>query len=61
MKRYRSRKRAGGFKQVQVWTADRQSPAFRRELRKQARRIAASESEREVLDFIESVSDWTEK
>lgn len=61
MKRYRSRKRAAGLKQVQIWAYDRQSPAFLRELRRQARRIAASEGEKEVLDFIEAVADWPDK
>ncbi len=61
MKRYRTRKRAAGLKQVQTWAQDRQSPTFRRELRRQARLIAASESEKEVLDFIETVADWPDK
>ncbi len=61
MKRYRTRKRAAGLRQVQTWALDRQSPIFRRELRRQARRIAASEGEKEVLDFAEAVADWPDK
>jgi len=61
MKRYRARKRAAGLKQIQVWVHDRQSPTFRRGLRRQARRIAASEGEKEALDFMETVADWPDR
>ena len=61
MKKYRARKRAAGLKPIQLWAYDTKSPAFQRELRRQARRIAASESEKEVLDFVEAIADWPDK
>jgi hypothetical protein len=61
MKRYRARKQAAGFRQVQIWLPDTHSAAFRRELRRQARRIAASESEKETLAFMEAVADWPDR
>lgn len=59
--RYRARKRAAGLRLVQIWVYDTTRPAFRRELRRQALRIAASEREAESGDFVEAVADWPDR
>ncbi|MEN8734735.1 MAG: antitoxin MazE-like protein [Lentimonas sp.] len=57
MKDYRARMRAKGFKQVQMWVYDTESPAFERKLRKQVDSLDSND-EQEALDFIEQVADW---
>ena len=58
---YRARRRHEGFRLVQMWLPDQRSPAFRKEALRQSRRINASKSEKQPLDFIEAAADWSER
>lgn len=46
---YRERMRAKGLRPYQVWLPDRESPAFREELRREAQLVARSEGERRYV------------
>lgn len=56
----RNQRRANGMRPVQIWVPDTRKPEFAEECRRQARNIAAHAAhEREVMDWVESVSDVT--
>jgi len=57
MRRYRRKMRVAGLRRVQVWVPDVKMPGFVEEARAQSLRVSARKSEREALDFIESVVD----
>lgn len=61
MQRYRDRLRAAGLRPVQLWVPDTRSPAFVKEFRRQARRVAAHEatpsSERRAIDALLEAQD----
>lgn len=56
-KAYRERKRAAGLKQVRLWTLDSDAPGFRERVMAEGRRLAALESERSALIFLEALGD----
>jgi len=60
MKKYRAKMRAKGLRQVQMWVYDMRNPKFIKELERQSRLVSKRKSEKEALDFIESVMDWSE-
>lgn len=57
-KRYRDRLRSQGLRPVQIWVPDTKASGFAEECRRQARRLNATDDERDVQDFIEDVADW---
>ncbi len=60
MRNYRSRLRSQGLRPVQIWVPDQRTPGFRDELRQQIQLLNQAD-EREALDFIEQVADWSEE
>jgi len=57
MRRYRRKMRIAGLRPVQVWVPDVKAPGFVEEARQQSLRVSVKASERDALDFIESVVD----
>ena len=57
MKDYRARMRAKGFKQIQFWAYDTESPVFKKKLRKQIDSLDTN-AEQDALEFIAQVADW---
>lgn len=54
MQRYRKRLRAAGLRPIQIWVPDVRSPAIRKEIRAQSRRVAKHASEAEALAFLDA-------
>lgn len=60
--RYREKMRSMGFRPIQIWVPDTRSPKFAQECRRQSLIAAQHESEREAVDFVESIQNtdgWT--
>jgi hypothetical protein len=57
---YRSRKRAAGFKSVQLWVPDPKSPGFADECRRQSRLVAHDPEEIRDLELLTEIADWGE-
>ena len=57
MQDYRKRMRDAGLRPVQIWVPDVRSKRFAEEARRQSLLVSKTDSEREVLDFIEAVAD----
>jgi hypothetical protein len=57
MRRYRRKMRGAGLHPVQIWVPDAAAPGFIEEARAQSLRVSIKESERDALDFIESLVD----
>jgi hypothetical protein len=55
MRTYRTRMRAKGLRQVQIWVPDTRTPEFIAEAKRQSRLAARSESEHDELSFWEAV------
>jgi len=54
----RHQRRVNGMRPVQLWVPDTRRPEFVEECRRQARNVAAhTTQEREVMAWVESVSD----
>lgn len=60
VREHRERLRAQGLRPIQIWVPDVRVPGFAEEMRRQSLAIAASERDREDMDFVESVSILTE-
>jgi hypothetical protein len=58
--RYRASQKQRGMKLVRLWVPDPKAPGFRRQARRQALLLHGAQEEREALDFIESVADFSE-
>lgn len=58
---HRARLRAQGLRPIQIWVPDVRSPAFKAEARRQSRLVAALPGEKDTMDFIESITDWSER
>lgn len=56
VREHRERLRAQGLRPIQIWVPDVQVPGYAEEIRRQCLAIAASERDREDMDFVESVS-----
>jgi hypothetical protein len=57
MRRYRNKMRVAGLRPMQAWVPDVKAPGFMEEARAQSLRVSVHASERNALDFIESVAD----
>jgi len=63
VKAHRDGLRASGLRPLQIWVPDTRRPGFAEECARQSKIVRDHPSEREVLDWIESVADttgWTE-
>lgn len=60
VREHRERLRAQGLRPIQIWVPDIRVPGYAEEIRRQCLAIAASERDREDMDFVESVSILTE-
>lgn len=60
MQRYRAKMRAQGLRPVQIWVPDTRAPGFAEELRRQCALLRDDPEEQEILDFIESIADFTD-
>lgn len=58
---YRERKRREGLRLVQMWLPDQKSPEFLKEAARQSRLIRESPGEKETMDFIEAITDWSDR
>ncbi|WP_050056016.1 antitoxin MazE family protein [Pseudarthrobacter siccitolerans] len=59
--RHRLAMRERGFRQIQMWVPDARTEEFKREARRQALAVAASDRATDDQDFIEQISeDWPE-
>ena len=58
-RRYRGKLTMQGLRPVQLWVPDTRAAGFRQECRRQARRINESAGEKDALQFIEEVADWS--
>lgn len=56
-RRYREKLRRSGLRQVQIWVPDTRDAEFAAECRRQSTLLRDDPQEREVLDWIEAVSD----
>ena len=50
---YRANLRRQGLKPVQMWVFDTKAPGFKEEMVRQAKIIAASDGEKEILEWTE--------
>ncbi|MCA1941004.1 MAG: antitoxin MazE family protein [Caenispirillum bisanense] len=50
--------RRQGLRPVTWWLPDTTSPEFKAEAERQARKLAGSTDEDDVMDFVESHRDW---
>ncbi len=58
----RERMRAMGLRRISIWVPDVTSPSIREEARRQSLLASQSPEDREILNFVEAVadfSDWT--
>lgn len=60
MKDYRTRLRQQGLRPVQIWVPDQRAPRFMKELERQVKNLSPQD-EKETLDFLEQVGDWSEE
>jgi hypothetical protein len=56
--RYRAAKKAAGLKEVRLWVYDTANPEFRARLQRDMEAVRKSESEAEVMAFVEALVDW---
>ena len=54
---YRARLRAQGFRPIQIWVPDVDSPEFKAEAHRESLLIASSPEEAEDQAFIDAISD----
>lgn len=59
VQKHRSELRAAGFRPVQIWVPDTRREAFKEECRKQSLSLKNDPQERDILDFIDSVQDFS--
>lgn len=55
---WRARMRAKGLRPVTLWVPDTRTDTFREQAAREARAVAASEEEADVMAFLESVTEW---
>lgn len=58
MATYRQKLRRAGLRPIQIWVPDTRAPGFAEEIARQSRVLAASEGDKEVLDWMEDNIDW---
>jgi hypothetical protein len=59
-RRYRSRLKARGLRQIQLWVPDTTRPEFPSLIERQLRRVQGTEEDRESLELIDAVADWSD-
>ncbi|HID01017.1 MAG TPA: DUF3018 family protein [Piscirickettsiaceae bacterium] len=59
VRRYREKMRKAGYRQVQIWVPDTRNPAFIEACRQQARSLKADTVERETLEWMAQVQDYS--
>ena len=59
-RRYRTRLKARGLRQIQLWVPDTTSPDFHSRIEQQVKLIESTRDDRESLDYIEEVADWSD-
>jgi hypothetical protein len=59
-RRYRTRLKARGLRQIQLWVPDTTSPDFQSQIDHQTKLTESTREDQESLDFIEDVADWTD-
>ncbi|EPC03564.1 hypothetical protein L861_18690 [Litchfieldella anticariensis FP35 = DSM 16096] len=57
VRRRRDALRAHGLRPIQIWVPDTRSPDFARQCREQSAALRDDAQEREILDWIEEISD----
>ena len=57
-RRYRSRLKARGLRQIQLWVPDTTKPDFPALMERQLKQVESAEEDRASLDFIDRVADW---
>lgn len=57
VRQHRASLRAAGLRPVQIWVPDTRRPGFAEECRRQSLALRDDPHEREILDWIEAVSD----
>jgi hypothetical protein len=57
VKKHRDALRASGLRPIQIWVPDTRRVSFKKECRKQIKRIANDQQENEILDWIDKASD----
>lgn len=55
---HRAQLRAMGLRPIQIWVPDVRSPAFKEEVLRQSRAVAASPDAAETMDFLEDIQDF---
>ena len=58
--RYRRSQKEKGMKLLRIWVPDPSAPGFKAEARRQARLLRGKPEEKEALDFIYAMHDWSE-
>lgn len=58
MSDYRARLKAQGLRPIQIWVPDVRAPRLASEMRRQSLLTRRRKSERDALDFIDTVGDW---
>lgn len=56
--RYRAAKKAAGLKEIRLWVPDTKNPDFLARLKRDMNAVRNSESEAEVMAFVEAIADW---
>ena len=57
----RARLRKPGLRLIEIWMPDVRSPAFAAEAHRQSLAVARSRQEKDDLDFIDAISDWSDE
>ena len=59
-RRYRTRLKARGLRKIQLWVPDTTSPDFQSRIDQQIKLIESTHDDRDSLNFIEKIADWTD-
>jgi hypothetical protein len=59
VRKHRQSLRAQGLRPVQIWIPDTRRPGFAEEARRQSLAVSKDPREKEVLDWIEQVMDYS--
>jgi Protein of unknown function (DUF3018) len=59
VRKHRESLRARGLRPIQIWVPDTRKPGFAEEAQRQSLAVRNDPHEKEVLDFIEEMMDYT--
>jgi hypothetical protein len=59
VRKHREALRAQGLRPIQIWVPDTRKPAFAEEARRQSLALRDDPHEKEVLDWIEQIMDYS--